>query len=99
MFQLPVGVKPSGEQRDNKHNAYSRQNGMGENDYVKAELLSDKSSYQNTSADVGLGALQNFYNAASTLLEDRCLDVSRKQGNLSVRAASMLVNIFSCIQA
>ncbi|KAI4320187.1 hypothetical protein MLD38_033693 [Melastoma candidum] len=88
MFQLPVGVKHSGEPRDIKHNADSRQNGMGENDdLVKAELLTDKS---HSSADLGLGALQSFYNAASTPLEDKCLDISKKQGNVSARAASML---------
>ncbi|KAI4388809.1 hypothetical protein MLD38_001106 [Melastoma candidum] len=85
-----VGVKPSGEQRDGKHNANMRQNGIGENDDLvkaEAERLTDKG---HSSAGLGLGALQSFYNAVSTPLEDECLDISKKQGNVSARAASML---------
>ncbi|KAK3421386.1 hypothetical protein EUGRSUZ_G02041 [Eucalyptus grandis] len=89
IFQLPVGVKPSNELKDNQNIANSVQNGIQEIDNVVEAQPIDDSSASSWSglADVGFGAVKDF---ASTLIQGKRPDVHQKQGNLSARAASML---------
>ncbi|XP_056164572.1 protein ACCUMULATION AND REPLICATION OF CHLOROPLASTS 3, chloroplastic isoform X2 [Syzygium oleosum] len=92
VFQLPVGVKPSNELKDSQNIANSVQNAIQESEnVVEAQSLDDSSaSSWSGLADVGFGAVKDFYDAASTLIQGKRPDVHQKQGNLSARAASML---------
>ncbi|KAI3442763.1 uncharacterized protein J3R85_001029, partial [Psidium guajava] len=92
VFQLPIGVKPSNELKDSQNIANSAQNGIQEIENVAEAQPADDSSVSSWSGltNVGFGAVKDFYDAASTLIQGKRPDIHQKQGNLSARAASML---------
>ncbi|KAK4784507.1 hypothetical protein SAY86_018875 [Trapa natans] len=93
IFHLPVGVRPSGESKEFMSISNVNNNLVKEEmvNNVKASIHADSSmpSWSGLT-DVSFGAMKDVYNAASTVLKRKEADVPKKQGILSVRAASML---------
>lgn len=98
IFHLPVGVRPSGGSNDSMNISNANNNFVKEemeND-VKANIHADSSMPSWSSlTDKSFEAVKDVYNAASTVLKRKEADIPKKQGVLSVRAASMLVTAFS----
>lgn len=96
IFHLPVGIRSSKEVKDgpNDSNTAQRVEPEIKND-MKSQLLATPSVSWDALTDAGYGAVKVFYDSASTLLKGKCADPPKKQGVLSVRAASMLVTYFS----
>lgn len=80
IFSLPVGVRPSEELKDGFRIFAQCLEPITEDD-VKAQRLVNSNK-----------AMKDVYDTASTLLKGKYADTPKKQGNLSVRAASMLEN-------
>ena len=93
IFHLPVGVRPSDELRDNVNISLTTQNPNPEtDDDVKARpTVYPSVSSWSALTDAGFEAVKDFYNSAFTLFNGKYVDVPKKQGVVSVRAASMLV--------
>lgn len=93
VFHLPVGVRPSEELEDNVNSSFTTPNLDPETrDDLKA-LPAANSSTSSLSAltDAGFEAMRDFYNHTFTPPKGKYVSVPKKQGVLSVRAASMLV--------
>ncbi|XP_024193612.1 protein ACCUMULATION AND REPLICATION OF CHLOROPLASTS 3 isoform X2 [Rosa chinensis] len=89
VFCLPVGVRSPEELKENV--SFPTQNPETKNkDDVKVQpaVNLDLSSWS-PFTDTGLEAVKDFYNSASALVKGKDAE-NPKQGNLSVRAASML---------
>ncbi|KAH0990834.1 hypothetical protein GBA52_002317 [Prunus armeniaca] len=91
-FCLPVGVRPPEELKDSVNISFPTQNPETKTENgVKAQPAVNLSiSSWSSFTDTGLEAVKEFYNTASTLVKGKDADNPKKQGNLSVRAASML---------
>ncbi|GAV79662.1 MORN domain-containing protein [Cephalotus follicularis] len=92
IFHLPVGVRPSEELKDGVKISYAAQHQESRTiDEVKLQPLVN-SSVPSWSAltDVGVKAMRDFYDTASTVIKKKISDLPKKQGVLSARAASML---------
>lgn len=81
VFRLPVGVKSSEDLKDSANMPYAEQfsESKVDDDVKKQKVVSSSRSWG------------GFYNNASTVLKGRNVGIAKKQGVLSVRAASMLV--------
>lgn len=92
IFHLPVGVRPSDELKDNVNISFTTQNPDQETeDDVKAQpTVYPSTSSWSALTDAGFEAVRHFYNSAFTLFNGKYVDVPKKQGVVSVRAASML---------
>ncbi|KAF3976814.1 hypothetical protein CMV_000020 [Castanea mollissima] len=92
IFHLPVGVRPSDELRDNVNISFTAQNPDPEtDDDVKARpTVYPSVSSWSALTDAGFEAVKDIYNSAFTLFNGKYVDVPKKQGVVSVRAASML---------
>lgn len=92
IFHLPVGVRPSDELRDNVNISLTTQNPNPEtDDDVKARpTVYPSVSSWSALTDAGFEVVKDFYNSAFTLFNGKYVDVPKKQGVVSVRAASML---------
>ncbi|XP_020534978.1 protein ACCUMULATION AND REPLICATION OF CHLOROPLASTS 3 isoform X2 [Jatropha curcas] len=91
IFCLPVGVRPSGEFKEGLNISYSAEFPDPKvEDVVKEHKLNSSISSWGALTDAGFLLVRDFYNNASTTLRGRNADVPKKQGVLSVRAASML---------
>ncbi|KAK6252176.1 hypothetical protein QUC31_013896 [Theobroma cacao] len=90
IFCLPVGVRSSEELTEGVNTLYASEfpELKSENDVKAPSFLSSSRSWGALS-DASLEVMREFYNTASTLLKGKT-DISKKQGVLSVRAASML---------
>ncbi|PON82507.1 MORN motif [Trema orientale] len=92
IFCLPVGVRPSEELQDRINISSSTQYPTpNTEDVVKSKPNVNLSTPPwNELTDTGLEAMKDFYNTASALLKGNSTNPPKKQGLLSVRAASML---------
>ncbi|OWM90690.1 hypothetical protein CDL15_Pgr020995 [Punica granatum] len=92
IFHFPVGVRPSGELQYslNISNADKHVKEEMENNSVAQTLADSRIPSRSDLTDVGFGAVKDFYDAASSVLKRKEADIPKKQGVLSVRAASML---------
>lgn len=90
IFDLPVGVRPSEEVQDkalpNPEMKYEKKS--------KASISTSIFSSQNSLTDASLEVIKEFYDTSSAFLKGKSADIPKKQGLLSVRAASMLVMYF-----
>ncbi|KAL0541766.1 hypothetical protein IC582_021823 [Cucumis melo] len=86
IFDLPVGVRPSEEVQDkalpNPEMKYEKKS--------KASISTSIFSSQNSLTDASLEVIKEFYDTSSAFLKGKSADIPKKQGLLSVRAASML---------
>lgn len=86
IFDLPVGVRPSEELQDkafpNPEMKYEKKS--------KASISNSRFSSQNSLTDASLEVIKEFYDTSSAFLKGKSSDIPKKQGLLSVRAASML---------
>uniref|UniRef100_A0A0A0KMW0 Protein ACCUMULATION AND REPLICATION OF CHLOROPLASTS 3 n=1 Tax=Cucumis sativus TaxID=3659 RepID=A0A0A0KMW0_CUCSA len=86
IFDLPVGVRPSEEVHDkdlpNPEMKYEKKS--------KASISTSRFSSQNSLTDASLEVIKEFYDTSSAFLKGKSADIPKKQGLLSVRAASML---------
>ncbi|CAI0458230.1 unnamed protein product [Linum tenue] len=91
IFPLPVGVRRQEDSRDFHDNSYGGELPETQEENGVQEPL-DNSSISSLGAltDAGFLAVKDFYSNASTLLKGRNDELSKKQGGLAVRAASML---------
>lgn len=97
IFCLPVGVRSPELLKDNVNHLLTQNPETKTKDdvNVKAQPAVNLSmSSWSPLTDTGLEAVREFYNLASALVKGKHAD-NPKQGNLSVRAASMLV-IWCC---
>ncbi|KAL7170581.1 hypothetical protein ACSBR2_035454 [Camellia fascicularis] len=92
IYRLPVGVKPSEELKNilSISNTVRLEKVTG--DDMKAQTQITPRMSWDALTDAGFEVVSEFYDNASALLKGNDTDVSKKQGVLSVRAASMLVN-------
>ncbi|KAJ8760503.1 hypothetical protein K2173_015170 [Erythroxylum novogranatense] len=92
IFTLPVGVRPPDEPKDSLNISYSTEfTSPKTDDSVKEQALVDSSiSSWGALTEASILAMKDFYSNASTQLKSRKADVPKKQGVLSIRAASML---------
>ncbi|XP_057478095.1 protein ACCUMULATION AND REPLICATION OF CHLOROPLASTS 3, chloroplastic isoform X2 [Actinidia eriantha] len=90
IYKLPVGVKPSEELKNSLFisNSIHCQEKVGEDDLKAAQANSRMSWDALTGA--GFEAVSELYDSSSAALTGNYTDASKKQGVLSVRAASML---------
>ncbi|GJR97515.1 protein accumulation and replication of chloroplasts 3 isoform X1 [Tanacetum coccineum] len=92
-YKLPVGVKPSGDQKDAPNNG-SRvimHSPEGNSDFqMNNEAQFSGSVSFDESTDASLHAAMDFNSSASSRQNRAYTDVSKKNGRLSARAASML---------
>jgi hypothetical protein len=93
ILHLPVGVRPSVELKDNANISLMTQNLDPETEGdAKAEPVVNSSiSSWSDLTDAGLEAVKDFCNSTFTSFKGEYVDITKKQGDLSVRAASMLV--------
>ncbi|KAK9935652.1 hypothetical protein M0R45_022745 [Rubus argutus] len=90
IFCLPVGVRSPEEMKDNVNLSLTQDPETKTKDDVKAQpAVNLSTSSWSPLTDTGLEAVREFYNSASALVKGKHAD-NPKQGNLSVRAASML---------
>lgn len=96
IFHLPVGVRSSVELKDSV-SISSAEKRMEEDtdDDVKGLIAESSVSPWSGFTDASLGAVKDLYSVASTLIKGKDADVPKKQGVLSLRAASMLVMCFT----
>ncbi|CAK9148552.1 unnamed protein product [Ilex paraguariensis] len=94
LYRLPIGVKPS-ELKDgpNVSNTSDHPEKTIIND-IKAQPQVTPSMPLDPPTDAGFEAVMDIFNNTSVLLKGDNTNVSKKQGVLSVRAASMLVKVF-----
>ncbi|THG14353.1 hypothetical protein TEA_018907 [Camellia sinensis var. sinensis] len=92
IYRLPVGVKPSEELENilSISNTVHLEKVTGD-DMKALTQITPRMSWD-ALTDAGFEVVSEFYDNASALLKGNDTDVSKKQGVLSVRAASMLVN-------
>ncbi|XP_058090470.1 protein ACCUMULATION AND REPLICATION OF CHLOROPLASTS 3, chloroplastic isoform X1 [Magnolia sinica] len=91
VYTLPVGVKPSEQTTDGPQSSSPQPAEMKMlNDMEGEPLGSPNVPPQDLLTDMGFETVMDIYDAASTVLKGKHADLSRKQGLLSVRAASML---------
>lgn len=89
IFHLPVGVKPTEESKDYMEISFmTKQHEPEPDNDVKAQTLNGSMGPRSAATDAGLEAVMEF---ASSLLKGKNANKSKKNGVLSVRAASMLV--------
>ncbi|KAL7240051.1 hypothetical protein ACSBR2_005836 [Camellia fascicularis] len=90
IYRLPVGVKPSEELKNilSISNTVHLEKVTG--DDMKAQTQITPRMSWDALTDAGFEVVSEFYDNASALLKGNDTDVSKKQGVLSVRAASML---------
>lgn len=90
IYRLPVGVKPSEELKNilSISNTVHLEKVTG--DDMKAQTQISPRMSWDALTDAGFEVVSEFYDNASALLKGNDTDVSKKQGVLSVRAASML---------
>ena len=95
IYKLPVGVKRSEELKNSLFisNSIHRQEKVGEDDLKAAQANSMMSWDALTGA--GFEVVSELYDSSSAALKGNYTDASKKQGVLSVRTASMLVNSIS----
>lgn len=94
-FSLPVGVKkPLSQSTDGQQFSKSSQPSDPRATYDINGVSQDPPDLLSWDAltDASVEAVKDVYSAASTLLKGNNADIPRKQGVLSVRAASMLVS-------
>ncbi|KAL2906942.1 Protein ACCUMULATION AND REPLICATION OF CHLOROPLASTS 3 [Bienertia sinuspersici] len=92
IFQLPVGVRLSDDSQDNcdKSN-FSRATAKINDEDVQVQSSATPSvTPLDGLTDMGFDAVSGFWNSASVLLKGKQPNISKKQGVLSARAASML---------
>lgn len=98
IFSLPVGVRPSEELKDNAQiSSLRHQTEPKAEDDLKVQPVVNLNTPWNELTDSGLEAVRDFVSTASVLLKGKYSDRPRKQGLLSVRAASMLVFFYFCL--
>ncbi|XP_010270753.1 PREDICTED: protein ACCUMULATION AND REPLICATION OF CHLOROPLASTS 3 [Nelumbo nucifera] len=92
VYTLPVGVKSSEKVKDDPKVSYTTQFSEKSSleDFNADSLGTPTMPSWDTLTDAGFEAVTDIYNAASTLIKGKFSDIPRKQGLLSVRAASML---------
>ncbi|XP_050231897.1 protein ACCUMULATION AND REPLICATION OF CHLOROPLASTS 3, chloroplastic isoform X2 [Mercurialis annua] len=92
IFRLPVGVRSWEESKEGLNVSYATELFEPKTEGVVKEQKIAISSVSSLGAlsDTGFLLVRDFYNSASTMLKSRNVDVPKKQGVLSVRAASML---------
>ncbi|XP_059446960.1 protein ACCUMULATION AND REPLICATION OF CHLOROPLASTS 3, chloroplastic [Corylus avellana] len=92
ILRLPVGVRPSVELKDNANISLTTQNLDPETEGdAKAEPVVNSSvSSWSGLTDAGFEAVKDFCNNTFTSFKGEYVDITKKQGDLSVRAASML---------
>lgn len=92
IFSLPVGVRPSEELKDNVNiSSLTHQTESKAEEGLKLQPTVNISTPLSELTDNGLEVVKDFVNSASVLIKGKYSDPPRKQGLLSVRAASMLV--------
>lgn len=93
ILHLPVGVKPV-EELNSPNFSYSSQLETKLEDEVKAQPLATSGMPWDQLTGAGFEAVMDLYNSASTVLKRKYADMPKRQGVLSVRAASMLVKLY-----
>lgn len=93
IFHLPVGVRLSSDLQDtcDKSNISWPAEDNNDDDVQKQASALSSVPPLNGISDGGLDAVSGLWNSASVLLKRKQPIVSKKQGVLSARAASMLV--------
>lgn len=95
IFCLPVGVRPSEQLTDcsegvsNSH-ATHQQELKSEDDVKAVPTVNSNISSLGALNGASFDVVRDFYSSASTLLKGKTVDAQKKQGVLSIRAASML---------
>lgn len=93
IFKLPIGVKPSEELKQDRSITSNRAEKEEIFDTeIKARPQPSPIVPWDALTDASYEAVTDIYSNASAILKGKNADVSKKQGNLSARAASMLVN-------
>ncbi|KAL1803508.1 hypothetical protein ACET3Z_032155 [Daucus carota] len=91
IFKLPIGVKPSEELKEDRSITFNR---AEKEDILDAEMKPQPQVSPivpwDALTDASYEAVTDLYSNASAILKGNNADVSKKQGNLSARAASML---------
>ncbi|RVX11615.1 Protein accumulation and replication of chloroplast 3 [Vitis vinifera] len=91
IFHLPVGVRPLEELNDSPNISNTTQHPETKiGDEIKAQPLVTSRMPWDELTGAGFEAVMDLYNSASTVLKGKYADIPKKQGMLSVRAASML---------
>ncbi|OAY25408.1 hypothetical protein MANES_17G092000v8 [Manihot esculenta] len=92
LFRLPVGVRHPEESKEGPNISYAAElpELKTDGDVKEQKQINSRISSWGSLTDAGLVLVRDIYNNASTRLKGRNADVSKKQGVLSVRAASML---------
>eukprot|EP00257_Ricinus_communis_P017909 XP_015576468.1 protein ACCUMULATION AND REPLICATION OF CHLOROPLASTS 3 isoform X2 [Ricinus communis] len=92
IFRLPVGVRSPEESKEglNFLHAADFQEPKTVGVVKEQKHVSSSISSWGALSDAGFVLVRDFYNNASTMLKSRNADAPKKQGVLSVRAASML---------
>ncbi|KAG9442443.1 hypothetical protein H6P81_018297 [Aristolochia fimbriata] len=91
IYPLPVGVKPPEHSADIFLAKSSRAPDTNVSNGPRGESLDVPNGPSwDALTDAGMEAVADIYNAASVLMKGKSVDLSRKQGLLSARAASML---------
>ncbi|KAF2305729.1 hypothetical protein GH714_007853 [Hevea brasiliensis] len=92
IFRLPVGVRHPEESKEGLNISYAAElpELKTEGDDKEQKHVNSGISSWGALTDAGFVLVRDFYNNASTMLKGRNADVPKKQGVLSVRAASML---------
>ncbi|XP_074341776.1 protein ACCUMULATION AND REPLICATION OF CHLOROPLASTS 3, chloroplastic isoform X2 [Apium graveolens] len=91
IFKLPIGVKPSEELKEDKSITYNHaENEDIINTEIKTQPQISPSVPWDALTDASYEAVTDLYSNASAILKGNNADVSKRQGNLSARAASML---------
>lgn len=95
IFHLPVGVRPLEELNDSPNISNTTQHPETKiGDEIKAQPLVTSKMPWDELTGAGFEAVMDLYNSASTVLKGKYADIPKKQGMLSVRAASMLVKLY-----
>ncbi|WCJ33732.1 Protein ACCUMULATION AND REPLICATION OF CHLOROPLASTS 3 chloroplastic [Euphorbia peplus] len=92
IFHLPVGVRPPEGYKEGVNISYASEIPESNPEDVVKEQKHANSSIASLGAvtDTGFLLVRDFYNNASMMLKGKQYDAPKKQGVLSVRAASML---------
>lgn len=96
IFSLPVGVRSSEQSTDwssgvSNLNLSQQQELRSEDDVDTNPTVNSNMSSLSAISGAYFDVVREFYSSASTLLKGKTVDNQKKQGVLSVRAASMLV--------
>lgn len=97
ILHLPVGVRPSEELKDNANISLTTQtlDPETEGDAKAEPVVNSSISSWSELTDAGFEAVKDFCNNTFTSFKGNYVDITKKQGDLSVRAASMLVICYS----